>query len=100
MKKETGVITYYYDMNGRPERMKDIVIKKCLDTKIIKPLDYWGIEKDGSNEPCGAFVHVEGNKLIIKFLSWLTNSHSSKGTVVELRANDTGKFISAKELRP
>lgn len=91
-----NVITLYWDENGKPERMIDKICRKLLNDNIISPMDHWIIEKDITNEPCGAFVHVRGNKIIVNLLSRLTNL--GKGKPVELRVNDDGDFISAKEL--
>ena len=47
---------------------------------------------------CGAFYHITGPKLLVDFLSWLTNLTMGKTNKVDIQTDGTEQISSVKEL--
>jgi len=98
MKTINGVITYYWDGEGKPQRIRDQIFWLLYQRGLYTVHDRWTIEKDGTNEPVGAYYHVAGPKTLIRIMSWLSNVHLGKAKYVELKTDENGCFTSAEEV--
>ena len=98
MKNGNNVITVYWSTeDNQPERLRDVLCSKLSRRGIIKTHDCWTIE-DGRGDVCGAFYHVTGPKLLVDFLSWLTNFTFGKTHKVDVQTDETGQISRAQEL--
>lgn len=97
MKQANNVITVYWDEDNRPERLRDYICSELSKRGVIKAHDAWTIE-DGRGDVCGAFYHVTGPKLLVDFLSWLTNLTMGKTHRVDVQTDETGQISRVKEL--
>ena len=97
MKMSNNVITYYWTKDGQPERLRDHYCWQLFKRGIIKAHDIWTIE-NSQGEVCGAFYHISGPKVLVDFLSWLTDVHFGKGNKVNVQTDETGQISQVKEL--
>ena len=98
MKKTNGVITYYWNKEGKPQGIKDKISMALYKKNLFEAHDRWTIEKDGESEPVGAFYHITGPTILVKFLEWLTDIHFGKKHSVKLETDENGQFTEAKDL--
>lgn len=99
--KSENVVTYYFDENGEPDRLRDKLVKALERKRCIEVGDEWAIERDmpdGSTRMCGVFATVMGPRLLVDFLSWLTNIHLGKVNHVSVTTDGKGTIKSAKDL--
>ena len=95
MKNSYNVLTYYYNIDGSPDRIRDKISLFLWKHKVFKVHDEWTI-LDKNDRDVGAFYHISGSKWLVNLLSWLTNI-TRGGTEVELSVDNEGKFTTAKE---
>ncbi len=72
MKKGANVITVYFDEHGEAEGLRGKLCRKLATDMKIETLDSRVILNE-KNQPVGGFYYVSGAKLLVDFLSWLTD---------------------------
>lgn len=98
MKIGNNVITVYWTEDEQPERLRDVFCRELFRKGVIKAHDCWTIE-NSQKQVCGAFYHITGPKLLVDFLSWLTNLTMGKTHKVDVQADEkTGQISQVKEL--
>lgn len=97
MKNGNNVVTVYWDEDKHPERLRDILCKELFRIGIITAHDGWTIE-NGRGDVCGAFYHISGPKLLVDFLSWLTNIAMGRTHKVNVETDETGQINRVQEL--
>ena len=101
MKKAGNVITYYWKEDKSPDRFRDKIIFNLAKRKKIYVHDGWTIEQDmpdGSKRVCGAFYTVTGPKMLVDFLSWLTNFTIGKTHKVDVSTDEKGTITTCKDI--
>lgn len=97
MKYSNNVITVYWTEDGQPKRLRDYYCRQLFRRGIIEAHDAWTIE-NSQGKVCGAFYHITGPKLLVNFLSWLTNLTVGKTHKVDVKTNEAGQISQVKEL--
>lgn len=101
MKRGNNVITYYWNENKRPDRLRDKLIFVLAKRGVICVHDGWTIEQnmpDGSKRIVGAFYTVSGQKNLVDFLSWLTNLALGKTHKVQVDTDGDNNITNCKDL--
>ena len=97
MKIGNNVITVYWTEDKEPERLRDAFTRELFRKEVIKAYDGWTIE-NSQGQVCGGFYHITGPKLLVDFLSWLTNLTMGKTHKVDVQTDETGQISQVKEL--
>lgn len=97
MKIGSNVITVYWTEDEQPERLRDVFSRELFRKGVIQAYDGWTIE-NSQGQVCGGFYHITGPKLLVNFLSWLTNLTMGKTHKVDVQTDETGQISSVKEL--
>ena len=97
MKIGNNVITVYWTEDEQPERLRDVFCRELFRKGVIETHDCWTIE-NSQKQVCGGFYHITGPKLLVDFLSWLTNLTVGKTHKVDVQTDETGQISQVKEL--
>lgn len=76
-------ISYY---NG--ENLTDKIIRFLLKRKLIKTIGYYPITDNETKETMMYFLVVEGNKFLVKLLSFITEYRGKDKTLVKIDIPD------------
>ena len=97
MKIGNNVITVYWTEDEQPERLRDVFCRELFRKGVIQAHDCWTIE-NSHGQVCGGFYHITGPKILVDFLSWLTNFTVGKTHKVDVQTDETGQINQVKEL--
>ena len=97
MKIGNNVVTVYWTEDEQPERLRDVFTRELFRKGVIEAHDCWTIE-NSQGQVRGGFYHITGPKLLVNFLSWLTNLTMGKTHKVDVQTDETGQISQVKEL--